>query len=199
MNMHSKNSGAFLTGAYARQDGFSLLEVLIAIVVLSFGLLGMLGLLLNSYKLTSSSNYRTIAAEQAQSIAESLRANSYAALVYDVPNMTASASSACFQPLGCPSTSGSQERAATLAATEFRLLQTRVQTMLPGSDVMVCRDVSPNDGDPSNWKCDPAPATPPPNAPFVVKICWDERNVTGSQTTATATTPPALECVRTVI
>lgn len=53
-----------------RQSGVSMLEVLIAILILSLGLLGMLGVLLNSIKLTSSSNYRSIAAEQANAMAD---------------------------------------------------------------------------------------------------------------------------------
>ena len=46
------------------QHGVTMLEVLIAIVVLSFGMLGLLGLLTNGLKMTSSSQYRTIAAQQ---------------------------------------------------------------------------------------------------------------------------------------
>ena len=57
------------------QQGVTLLEVLIAIVVLSFGLLGMLGMLMNGLKMTSSSHYRTIAAQQLTAMADMINAN----------------------------------------------------------------------------------------------------------------------------
>jgi type IV pilus assembly protein PilV len=57
------------------QAGLSLIEVLVAIFILSVGLLGMLGTMSSSLRLAASSGSRSIAALQLGSIAEALRAN----------------------------------------------------------------------------------------------------------------------------
>jgi type IV pilus assembly protein PilV len=60
---------------HSRHHGFTLVETLVAILILAVGLFGMLGIVVNSVKLSSSSNFRSVAAQQAYSMAESLRAN----------------------------------------------------------------------------------------------------------------------------
>jgi len=58
-----------------RHRGFSLLEVLIALLVFSLGLLGMAGLLIISVKTNHSAYLRTQASFLAQSMADRMRAN----------------------------------------------------------------------------------------------------------------------------
>jgi len=149
------------------QSGVTLLETLIAILVLSFGLLGMLGLIINSLKLTSSSNYRTIAAQQAYSMADLLRGTPALIASYTAP--TATATSACLTTTGCDE--------SHLIGMQFDLWQKSLATSLPRGAGTICRDSSPTDGgNPSNWKCDGAGA-------YIVKVCWDETrvSVTGGQ------------------
>ena len=55
--------------------GFTLLEILIAIVVLSIGLLGLAGLHAAGLKNTQSANYRTVAMFQAYDMADRMRDN----------------------------------------------------------------------------------------------------------------------------
>lgn len=55
--------------------GFSLLEVLIAVVVLSIGLLGIAGLQLTGVRFAHSANLRYLAALQATDMADRMRAN----------------------------------------------------------------------------------------------------------------------------
>lgn len=57
------------------QAGFSLLEVLIAVLVLSIGLLGMAGLQLNSLKFNQTATTRSQATVLAYDIADRMRAN----------------------------------------------------------------------------------------------------------------------------
>ena len=57
------------------QRGFSLLEVLIAVVILSIGLLGVAGLQLAGLRFAHNANLRYIAALQANDIADRMRAN----------------------------------------------------------------------------------------------------------------------------
>lgn len=58
-----------------RPRGFSLLEVLIALLIFSLGLLGMAGLLIVSVKTNHSAYLRTQASFLAQSMADRMRAN----------------------------------------------------------------------------------------------------------------------------
>jgi type IV pilus assembly protein PilV len=72
-----------------RQSGFSLLEVLIAILVLSFGLLGFALMQTMNVRFVQSSNYRTQATNLAYDLIEQMRSNRYQANWY---------SSASFDP-----------------------------------------------------------------------------------------------------
>lgn len=65
-----------------RQSGFSLLEVLIAILVLSFGLLGFALMQTMSVRFVQSSNYRTQATNLAYDLIEQMRSNRYQANWY---------------------------------------------------------------------------------------------------------------------
>ena len=60
------------------QSGFSLIEVLVAIVILSIGLLGIAGLQLTGLRYTHNANLVYQAALQANDIADRIRANSVA-------------------------------------------------------------------------------------------------------------------------
>jgi type IV pilus assembly protein PilV len=63
-----------------KQLGVSLIEILVAILILSFGLLGVAGLMTTGMKNTQSSQYRTQASFLAYDIAERMRTNRQAAL-----------------------------------------------------------------------------------------------------------------------
>lgn len=64
---------------FQRQTGVSLLEVLIAVLVLSVGLLGIAGLQTANLRNTQSAHQRTVAVLLAASMAERIRANPVAA------------------------------------------------------------------------------------------------------------------------
>ena len=55
--------------------GFTMLEILIAIVILSIGLLGLAGLHAAGLKNTQNANYRTVAMFQAYDMADRMRSN----------------------------------------------------------------------------------------------------------------------------
>ena len=63
-----------------RQGGFTLLEVLIALVVLSIGLLGLAALQATSLQFNQSANVRSQATQLAYDLADRMRANRDAAL-----------------------------------------------------------------------------------------------------------------------
>jgi type IV pilus modification protein PilV len=74
-----------------RGRGFTLLEVLVAVLVLSFGLLGIAGLLLASVQNNSVSTQRTAATFLAQDMADRMRSNINATKVKDVNGVTQTA------------------------------------------------------------------------------------------------------------
>jgi len=63
-----------------RQQGISLVEVLVAVVVLSIGMLGMAGLQFNSAKMNQSAYFRTQATSLAYDLTDRMRVNRAAAL-----------------------------------------------------------------------------------------------------------------------
>lgn len=145
-----------------KQEGATMLEVLIAIVVFSFGMLGMLGLVLSSLKMTSTSSYRSVASEQLAAMADALNANPVMISDYLSAASSPAAKASCFAAAGCTT--------AELAATEYKLWLDRVAKLLPSGAARLCRDSTPSDGDSTNWACDGAGRP-------VVKICWSESRV----------------------
>lgn len=83
-------------------SGFSLLEVMIAVLVFSLGLLGLAGLLVISVKTNHSAYLRTQATFLAQSMADRMRANTagvwaadYDSTVYPIAGTPSACSPAC--------------------------------------------------------------------------------------------------------
>jgi type IV pilus assembly protein PilV len=70
--------------AASRQRGVSLLEVLIAVLILSFGLLGVAALQVRTLQGTQSSNYRSNAALLTHEIVDAIRANRSRATQYAI-------------------------------------------------------------------------------------------------------------------
>lgn len=67
-----------------RQAGLSLIEVLVAVVLLSIGLLGLAGLQASGMRVGQSSIHRSLAAQLAQDMIERLRANVVNADAYNL-------------------------------------------------------------------------------------------------------------------
>lgn len=185
MNKSSISFAHSTAAGRRRQSGVSLLEVLIAILILSFGLLGMLGLIINGLKLTSSSNYRTIAVQQSYSIAEIVRDKGN--LFAKVQNPGSPVEADCFKASGCDQNQ--------MYATDFALWTSRLAAVLPAGSGTVCSDATPTDGDPGDWKCDGPAAVP--TGPFVAKVCWIEGQTWQVTTAGDGSKTSTWECVRT--
>lgn len=71
------------------QSGFTLLEILVAIVVLSLGLLGLAGLQAASLRNNQTAYYRAIVIQQTNDIADRIRANQAGAKAGDYNNLAA--------------------------------------------------------------------------------------------------------------
>lgn len=186
----------------ARQRGFSLIEALIAIVVLALGLLGTLGMIVNSLKLTSSSNYRTIAAQQAVAMAEQLRANPIALgtmfteQTYNPPApvlKTACMSASATGNAAYADTSGANVSAGGCARSDY--INNGVQTWrdqlaasMPQGTGWVCRDSDPDSSSHAPVQSAPSGGTPGAvtswgcdgSGEYVVKVCWNETRIGAS-------------------
>lgn len=151
------------------QQGVSLLEVLVAILVLSFGLLGMLGLTANGIKMTSSSHYRTIAAQQLSRMADTINSNPYLASRYAPPSNTADA--ACLTATGCPHTASTADlddnSYATMPNNDYAVWLANLPTLLPSGAGVVCLDATPADGNSGSFACSGAGRP-------TIKVCWNE-------------------------
>ena len=155
--------------AHRRAAGFTMLEVLISIVVIAFGLLGVAGLQAFALKNSVSASSRSIATVLATDLIERMRANPVGATDGSYANGSSMGAAtkvdACLQVAGCPTPQD-------LAKNDLFEWQNLISTSLPGGAGFVCRDSTPNDGKPppGDSLCDGAGA-------IVIKIWWsDERN-----------------------
>lgn len=156
-----------MTPVRASQAGFSLIEVMIAILVIAFALLSMGALQLNSMRSTGGSMLRTIATHQAYDIADRARANmpAFRSGVYAAGGAGV-AHATCF-------TSGCTPQQQ--AEMDLHLWNDTNAAVLPSGQGVVCIDSTPNDPPPT-------PAAPQCDGvgdSLAVKIWWDD-NRSGS-------------------
>ena len=111
-----------MTLANGRSRGFSLLEVLIALLIFSFGLMGLAALQSFSVKNNQSSSFRSQATVLAYQIIDSMRANKVAVVTgyYLVPDY-AETTCETDDPTG-----------ATVAATDIAVWRNNLACALPG-------------------------------------------------------------------
>ena len=132
------------------QKGLSLMESMIAMVVLSVGLLGIAGMQLSALKASNSANYRAIASIKASELADRMRANLGG--VYAGDYLTNTAWDCTAPPTSCVGVSaGSSCTIAQMAA--FDLYQAScvngITDLLPnGSLSITCTDTDTGDSDP---------------------------------------------------
>lgn len=129
------------------QKGASLIEVLIAILILSFGLLAMGGMLSWGVLMPKLAGYRATATNLASSHVDAIRANPFGfqAGQYDaVLNETTGWSSNAIALSGSNcSFTGTQCTAQTLAAADTNILRNAVRRDLPGGDIVMRCSTTP--------------------------------------------------------
>lgn len=165
----------------AGSRGFTLLEVLIAIVIFSIGLFGIAGLQANGMRFTQGSQLRLVAIEQAEAIADRMRANP-AGLVeghYNLEGETLDGSIPAEFDVDCRVDTCDREQLAVFDLVTWNGPNGEDDTLesnadlLPGGSGAVCIDSTPDDGDVADWACDNDGGI------YVIKVQWTERTAAG--------------------
>lgn len=149
--------------------GFTLLEVLVATVILAVGLLGISGLQVTGMRSNHSALMRSQATLLAYDMSDRMRANAEGVSNGDYDKPTATASAACNTTTGCASDK--------MADNDMFLWSADITNTLPTGEGVVCLDSSPDDGTSSTANaCDGAGSS------YVIKIWWrDSRDSTAIQ------------------
>lgn len=115
------------------QQGFTLLEVLVAVAILAIGLLGLAGLQASSLRLNNSAYQRSQATNLAYSIIDQMRTNRTAALAGEYDNVNFESSPACTTNFSAPSGNTASQDIATWRNT--------LACALPSGTGRITRDV----------------------------------------------------------
>jgi type IV pilus assembly protein PilV len=154
--------------------GFTMLEVLISIVVIAFGLLGIAGLQAFALKNNQSAGQRMTTTMLATDMVERVWSSNPDFRPFysnDSIGSYGSPVSGCISVSGCTP--------AQLVQNDLAEWEDRVKNSLPSGAGIICKDTTPDDGTgATDPQCDLNP-----NAPFVVKIWWlDDRSAANTAT-----------------
>lgn len=116
-----------------RQSGFTLLEVMVAMVVLSIGLLGLAGLMASSMRNNQGAYHRTQATWLAYDALDRVRANREAALANAYAGANALGNPAACAPLTAPA-------GANVAAQDIAGWKNALNCALPAGDGAIAVD-----------------------------------------------------------
>lgn len=141
------------------QNGFTLIEVLVAVLIFAVGMLGLAGLQLNAHQSSNFSQIRTSATLATSSLVERMRANMAAAQAgnYVFNNLASNAAVVPDAVAACNSTAGCGS-AANLAQNDLNEWLNSLDLFLPILDgnsvaanamVVVCQDSTPTTGSPA--------------------------------------------------
>jgi type IV pilus assembly protein PilV len=169
------------SGRCSAQRGFSLLEVLVAIVVLSFGVLGVVGLQAASMQANSEARYQSSAVRYARELGDMMSDNKQTATTLNPatnPYLIANypATQPTEPPTDCSSVTCPNAADGTninLAYFQMQDWLDRLSSELPGVRVVVCFDTAPYDANGMpQWACNPPAAANVTPSLVVVKMAW---------------------------
>jgi len=175
---HSPHPAGVIQTATA-QDGFTLLEILVAIVVLSIGLLGLAGLQVASLGNNQVAYYRGIASQQTYDMADRIRADLAGVTAGNYDNLTAAipVDPACFTA-GC-------SVANSVLTDQFQWL-TNIAAALPGGTGTVRCVVGPAATCATN--------TAGSNRVFDITVLWNEKGLAFNDPACPVGTPANTRC-----
>lgn len=155
------------------QCGFSLIQILISVLVLTLGVIGAAGLQLAALRTSQQSALQTAALQLASEMADRMRANHRQMQRQDSDNPFLALdyrSAVDPQPPAALCHSVSCDSAA-LAQFDIYEWQKRIKSALPGARARICRDATPWDSAKGalTWECNPGADN---NASLVIKLGW---------------------------
>ncbi len=180
----SKHIGDFQR--FHHGDGFTLLEVLVATVVLSVGLLSLAGLQVIGLRTGHSSYLRTQATIQSYDIIDRMRANEFGVTNGEY-NQPTQAGSAGIEDTNCEAVNGCST--ASMAAHDLFRWNQAIVDVLPGGVGVACIDSTPEDGDPTDPACDNVGGGNSATATYAIKIWWIDDQAGTQQLFATSFRP----------
>lgn len=169
-------------------QGFTLIEVLVAIIVFSFGLLGMVGMQAFALQANREARIQSQATSLARELAEMMRGNKQIAVLtttatnpylgtFSVGSLTPTTASYCL------SVSSSCSNTTDIASAEMTEWLSRVDSILPGARISVCFDGTPYDANGlPQWTCTPGTV----NDMVFIKIGWTQSSTDRSKSGSAA-------------
>jgi len=161
----------------ADQAGFSLVEVLVSVVVLSIGVLGAVGMQVASMQGSKEVRNQAMAGSMGKELAEKMRANHRVAILNPNPYLlnTVITRTANFT-LPSPNCATVTCTPAQLAAWDIEEWQMRMKDALPEPRVVICMDSAPFSGGVPRWNCDNNGDV------AVLKLAWNRVDTKGDLT-----------------
>jgi type IV pilus assembly protein PilV len=166
-------------------SGFSLIEVLVSIVVLSFGLLGMVGMQAAALHANREARLQSAGIVLARELAEMIRGNTAVGvltssnpyLVNVQTPLTATTPSYCLNVA-----SGTCTDTTDIANAEMTEWLSRVDAELPGARVVSCFDTTPFDSSSGlpKWSCSNTGTV------IAIKLAWTRGSTNKANTGASA-------------
>lgn len=165
--------------------GFTMLEALIAVLILAVGVLSVANLLIKSYRFTQQASYDALGQQLAATMADRIRVNSNQQSASDAYVFDTSSTSSVSVPVNfyqSGSSTGCTDPSSSVCATatvNFDLSEwsNSVKASLPGGRGVICHDnpaYSATTG--FSWACTGATSDP-----LVVKVGWVSRLSTTDQ------------------
>ena len=176
-----------------QQTGFSLLEVLIAFIILSLGLLGAVGMQAAAMQSNKETRNQTVATSLARELADKMRGNHAIAIkttAADNPYlMSATLNNASTLTFTAPAENCFSTACTTptaVATWDMADWQNRLQNALPDPRFVICFDKTPFDADgKTQWTCSNDGDI------SVLKLAWTNKDTKGDlQLSSAAATVP---------
>ena len=153
----------FASIGVSRRGGFSLVEVLITLVIMSIGMLSIAGLYVKSMQAGRTSMFHHHAVTLASDVADRVRANPTAGIAYDHLSTETGTDNSCVTgTVTCNS--------AAMAANDIFIWQNQAQASLPNGSVAVLFTAG-------------APGIPPT---YQITVAWNEPGLTSTSAPPTS-------------
>lgn len=152
--------------------GFTMVEVLVAVLLLAVGLVGALAMQAHAMRTRQESAMLTEALQAAASLADHIRANSAQSSAYLGYEFDAAAPQDAGAAAGC---SDAPCDSAALVQRDLGEFRQQLLATMPSARALTCRDSSTAPDGRLQWPCSGSAS-----APIVIKVGWRSRYPDGS-------------------